>query len=85
MSKIVKIKQKDIENIVKNIVTESIGEYEKLDSNENSSEPYVNSDESDSEPEVVNPDAPLGFFLVQDENGNVYAINTQTGEILDKK
>lgn len=85
MSKIVKIKQKDIENIVKNIVTESIGEYEKLDSDENSSEPYVNSDESDSEPEVVNPDAPLGFFLVQDENGNVYAINTQTGEILDKK
>lgn len=62
MSKIVKLKQQDIEKIVNNIVTEGQDLGEDM-----SNKPGVK------------------IFLGKDENGVVYAINAETGDILGSK
>lgn len=67
MSKVVKIKQEDIEKIVNNIVSEQV----------------------DEETHDLGEDAPqsagLEIFLGKDENGVVYVVDANTGDILGQK
>jgi hypothetical protein len=62
MSKIVKLKQQDIEKIVNNIVTEG----------------------QDLNEDMSNKPG-LKIFLGKDENGVVYVVNAETGDILGSK
>jgi hypothetical protein len=69
MSKIVKIKQSDIENIVNNIVSEemdfenSIAKEEEMSENENGNQ----------------------FMVAKSEDGKFAVINIKTGEVLGMK
>jgi hypothetical protein len=62
MSKIVKLKQQDIEKIVNNIVTEG----------------------EDLGEDMSNKPG-LKIFLGKDENGVVYVVNAETGDVLGTK
>lgn len=89
MSKKVKLKQQDIENIVKNIINE-----QNL-SDDEVSEPFVddeevkqrgelNIDSSEYKAYEGNPNGKEGVLLVKDKNGNIYLIDNITGKILQK-
>lgn len=70
MAKKVKLKQADIENIVKNIINE------QQMSDDNISEPFID-DEDKAKPQP-------GTTLVKDADGNVYLLDNTTWEILHK-
>jgi len=70
MSRVIKLKQQDIENIVKNIINE-----QQLSDNE-ISEPFV-----DAEKQAASQ---KGTTLVKDADGNVYLLDNSTWEILHK-
>jgi len=90
MAKIVKIKQKDIENIVKNIVVETTNEFKSLEKDANLSEPYADSESKDilvhkaegATENDINPDGREGIIVVRREDGGIYLMNNRTGEIL---
>lgn len=63
MSKIVKLKQQDIEKIVNNIVTEG----------------------QDLGEDSMGQKSGLKIFLGKDENGVVYVVNAETGDVLGTK
>jgi hypothetical protein len=90
MSKIVKIKQKDIEKIVTRLVTES-DELQDLEAASTISEPYADNNDdilvhepSGATDEVPNPQSKPGILILQREDGGVYAVDARTGEIYGK-
>lgn len=85
MSKIVKIKQKDIENIVKNIVSETMNNHEQMESDVDVPTPSDVENTFGSEYEVANIKPIKGYYLAKDENGDIYGIDGVTNEILFKK
>lgn len=89
MAKKVKLKQADIENIVKNIINEQPLSDDEI------SEPFIddekvkqsgelNIDSSEYKAYEGNPIGKEGVLLVKDENGNIYLIDNKTGDILQK-
>lgn len=73
MSKIVKIKQAQIEQIVNNIISEHLDEYQ----------PPVEDTEITEEPGSHGPVVKAGIAIGPD--GRHYVINIETGEILGSK
>jgi len=99
MKKVIKIKQKDIENIVSNLINEREG-FDELESDENLSEPYLDrknidtADEIENSPlvhtpegatdSVPNPLSIAGISIFQGQDGGIYAINARTGEVYER-
>jgi len=79
MSKIVKVKLSDIENIVKMVVEQqSFDDFDtKIQPEELTPEPEIDMD--DEEMRSVPP-----FLIGKDDNGNIGIVNTKTGEVLRK-
>ena len=80
MAKVVKIKQKDIENIVKNIISEN--QFQDTDITDEFSEEASDETGLGPEYEVAHPKPMKGFYLTKDENGKIYGVDGETGKIL---
>jgi len=78
MTKSIKINQKEIENIVSNIVEEQI---EKV----KSGKAVYGKTATGATPDVVNPNAdPNDHMLVTSPEGGIFIINLRTGKILTR-
>jgi hypothetical protein len=72
MSKVVKLKQSDIERLVKNIIKESNGEFDDFDTK---IQPEELPQEPELDPEDMKDTGPtVKLTLGQDENGDYYII-----------
>ena len=80
MSKVVKLKQEDIENIVKNVISE-----QSLQNNEEEVTEDVGEVDYEIEGDPGGKETHMDIFLGKDENGEIYVVNARTGDILGHK
>jgi hypothetical protein len=78
MAKIVKIKQKDIENIVKNIISEN--QFQDTDITDETSEEASDETGLGPEYEIAQPEPKI--YLAKDKDGKIYGVDGETGKIL---
>lgn len=75
MAKVIKVNQKDIENIISMVLSEQMDDFDtKIQPEEFQDEPEM--DFEDEEKKVPE------FLICKDENGQIGVVNTKTGEIL---
>ena len=76
MSKVIKLKQSDIERIVENILSEQgFDDFDtQIQPEELPQEPEISPEDMEDEPQAPE------FLLGKDEEGNIALINTKTGE-----
>lgn len=93
MSKIIKLKQKDVENVVLRVIKEQEQEQEKPEDTEvqdvefePSTEKILQSKNLEARPDVT-PETPAhtGVYIGRDAQGNYFVVDYKTGEILGKK
>jgi hypothetical protein len=80
MSKVIKLKQEDIEKIVKNVINEQSKENNEEEVTEESGEV-----DYEIEGEPGSKEAHMDIFLGKDENGEIYVVNARTGDVLGHK
>lgn len=85
MSKVIKVKQSDIENIVKQVLSEqSFDDFDsKIQPEELPQEPEI--DPSEFEDENQGESQVTKIFIGKDENGRIAVVDTQSGDILGIK
>ena len=84
MAKVIKVNQKDIENIISMVLSEQMDDFDtKIQPEELPQDTEINPEDFEDETSDPNQGREVPRFLIgKDENGKISMVDTKTGKIL---